>query len=208
MKQHNSFKKDIDMLAEAYGFMQSEDSSVLNESADAPNPVEDNGEAAYKGGIIDHDWASHITAPPFGESIKKILHHNLTEQGIVEEYYVEHNGKLVGVLAEDVTVVFEEGHGKKKRPASDEEGGGKKAYDEALATYNYDMREYMGSGSFNPLGPVYDEEQIGPNGERIASKGMPIKPNPADYGLSENEEDEESTAHGARPKLIGVPIYR
>jgi len=43
------------MLAEAYGTMQSENSSVLNESADAPNPVEDNGEAAYKGGIIDHD---------------------------------------------------------------------------------------------------------------------------------------------------------
>ena len=55
MKQHNSFKNDIDMLAEAYGSMQSADSSVLNESADAPNPVEDNGEAAYKGGNLDHD---------------------------------------------------------------------------------------------------------------------------------------------------------
>jgi len=55
MKQHNSFKKDIDMLAEAYGAMQSADKGVLNESADASNPVEDNGEAAYKGGDIDHD---------------------------------------------------------------------------------------------------------------------------------------------------------
>lgn len=55
MKQHNSFKKDIDMLAEAYGTMNAENSSVLNESADAPNPVEDNGEAAYKGGNLDHD---------------------------------------------------------------------------------------------------------------------------------------------------------
>lgn len=157
MKQHNSFKNDIDMLAEAYGSMQSKEETLVSESADASNPVEDNGEAAYKGGDIDHDWASHITAPPFGESIKKILHHNLTEQGIVEEYYVEHNGKLVGVLAEDVTVVFEEGHPpaggkkKKKKPASDEE--------------NYSEGE-------------------------------------------EGEEDEESTAHGARPKLIGVPIYR
>ena len=43
------------MLAEAYGTMNADDSSVLNESADAPNPVEDNGEAAYKGGIVDHD---------------------------------------------------------------------------------------------------------------------------------------------------------
>jgi len=141
------------MLAEAYGSMQSKAETLVSESADAPNPVEDSGEAAYKGGDIDHDWASHITAPPFGESIKKILHHNLTEQGIVEEYYVEHNGKLVGVLAEDVTVVFEEGHGKKKKkkPSSDEEG--------------------------------HAESE-------------------------EGEEDEESTAHGARPKLIGVPIYR
>ncbi len=48
---------------------------------------------------------------------------------------------------------------------------------------------------FKPVGPL-DE------------KGRPKKPTPADYGLSENEEDEESTAHGARPKLIGVPIYR
>ena len=152
MKQHNSFKNDIDMLAEAYGSMQSKDSSVLNESADAPNPVEDNGEAAYKGGIVDHDWASHITAPPFGESIKKILHHNLTEQGIVEEYYVEHNGKLVGVLAEDVTVVFEEGHPPAKSSDEEDDDDEKKEH--------------------------------------------------------EGEEDEESTAHGARPKLIGVPIYR
>jgi len=151
MKQHNSFKKDIDMLAEAYGTMQTKEETLVSESADASNPVEDNGEAAYKGGDIDHDWASHITAPPFGESIKKILHHNLTEQGIVEEYYVEHNGKLVGVLAEDVTVVFEEGH---PPASSDEEDDDDKE------------KEHEG------------------------------------------EEDEESTAHGARPKLIGVPIYR
>jgi len=141
------------MLSEAYGAIQAKAETLVSESADGPNPVEDNGEAAYKGGDVDHDWASHITAPPFGESIKKILHHNLTEQGIVEEYYVEHNGKLVGVLAEDVTVVFEEGHPpagkkKKKKPSSDEEN------------------------------------------------------------CSEGEEDEESTAHGARPKLIGVPVYR
>lgn len=152
MKQHNSFKKDIDMLAEAYGSMQSKEEKLVSESADAPNPVEDNGEAAYKGGDIDHDWASHITAPPFGESIKKILHHNLTEQGIVEEYYVEHNGKLVGVLAEDVTVVFEEGHPPAKSSDEEDDDDEKKEH--------------------------------------------------------EGEEDEESTAHGARPKLIGVPIYR
>ena len=55
MKQHNSFKKDIDMLAEAYGSMQSKEEKLVSESADAPNPVEDNGEAAYKGGDIEQD---------------------------------------------------------------------------------------------------------------------------------------------------------
>jgi len=55
MKQHNSFKNDIEMLAEAYGTMQTKEETLVSESADAYNPVEDNGEAAYKGGDIDHD---------------------------------------------------------------------------------------------------------------------------------------------------------
>jgi len=54
-KQHNNFKKDIDMLSEAYNSMNQRAEEVVVESADAPNPVEDNGEAAFKGGIIDHD---------------------------------------------------------------------------------------------------------------------------------------------------------
>tara|TARA_R110001606_G_C15134410_1_gene623772 strand:+ start:539 stop:706 length:168 start_codon:yes stop_codon:yes gene_type:complete len=55
MKQHNSFKKDIDMLSEAYGAIQAKAETLVSESADGPNPVEDNGEAAYKGGDVDHD---------------------------------------------------------------------------------------------------------------------------------------------------------
>lgn len=47
MAQHNSFKKDIDMLANAY--------HNIAESTDSPNPVEDSGEAAFKGGNIEHD---------------------------------------------------------------------------------------------------------------------------------------------------------
>tara|TARA_R110000851_G_scaffold215671_2_gene368481 strand:- start:326 stop:490 length:165 start_codon:yes stop_codon:yes gene_type:complete len=54
MAQHNNFKKDVDMLAEAYGSMH-QSKEVVVESTDAPNPVEDNGEAAFKGGNIDHD---------------------------------------------------------------------------------------------------------------------------------------------------------
>ena len=145
MAKHNtSFKKDIKNLSDL-AF------SVLNENT---NEVIDGG-AAYKGGNIDHDWASHISAPQF-EGVKKILHHNLTEGGIVEEYYVEHNGKLVGILAEDVIVEKKSTH-----PPADEE----EKEDE-------------------------DKEK---------------------HDKEESEEDEEtfgSSAHGARPKLIGVPILR
>ena len=144
MAKHNTnFRTDLKNLSEL-AF------SVLTENA---NEVI-NGGAAYIGGDIDHDWASHISAPQF-EGVKKILHHNLTEQGIVEEYYVEHNGKLVGLLAEDVIVEKKSTH-----PPSDEEKEDKDTDDEEKA---------------------------------------------------EEEEDEEtvvSSAHGARPKLIGVPILR
>ena len=143
----------MEKLNEAYfNINKASEQEILVESADASNPVED-GTPAYKGGNVEHDWASHIKAPPFGESIKKILHHNLTEDGIVEEYYVEHNGKLVGVVAESVEVVMLMEH-----PTSNEEE------------------------------PEKEDE--------------------------EKEEDEEtftegkSSAHGARPKLIGVPILR
>lgn len=111
MAKHNTnFGKDLKNLSDL-AF------SVLNENT---NEVI-NGGAAYKGGDVEHDWASHIKAPPFGESIKKILHHNLTEEGIVEEYYVEHNGKLVGLLAEDVEVVMYEAHGDEEEKSDKED---------------------------------------------------------------------------------------
>jgi len=43
------------MLSEAYGAIQAKAETLVSESADGPNPVEDNGEAAYKGGDVDHD---------------------------------------------------------------------------------------------------------------------------------------------------------
>ncbi|MDB4396195.1 hypothetical protein N9Z65_01120 [bacterium] len=55
MAQHNNFKKDVDMLAEAYSAVNKPAAEVIAESADAPNPVEDNGEAAFKGGNVEHD---------------------------------------------------------------------------------------------------------------------------------------------------------
>jgi len=74
----------------------------------------------------------------------------------VEEYYVEHNGKLVGILAEDVIVEKKSIH-----PPSDEE--------------------------------KEDEEK---------------DHDEADDEAEEDEETVVSSAHGARPKLQGVPILR
>jgi len=163
MAKHNTnFRTDLKNLSEL-AF------SVLTENA---NEVI-NGGAAYIGGDVEHDWASHIKAPPFGESIKKILHHNLTEEGIVEEYYVEHNGKLVGLLAEDVTVIKEAGHKKKK--ASDEETDAEKKK--------------------HKKGAIKDDDAH-------------IKALEKDKEYEEDEETVVSSAHGARPKLIGVPILR
>jgi len=53
--------------------------------------------------------------------VKKILHHNLTEGGLIEEYYIEHNGKLAAVLAEDVNIVMYESHGDEEEKHDDEE---------------------------------------------------------------------------------------
>jgi len=165
MAKHNTnFGKDLKNLSEL-AF------SVLNENT---NEVI-NGGAAYKGGDVEHDWASHIKAPPFGESIKRILHHNLTEEGIVEEYYVEHNGKLVGVLAEDITVIQLNEHGSKP---SDEESNAEKKKREK--------------------GALKDDKAH-------------IKDLEKDEEDDKEDEDEEtvvSPLHGARPKLIGVPIFR
>jgi len=82
----------------------------------------------------------------------------------------------------------------------EDEEGGKQEYKKALQTYESDMHGYLGYAGDNwtASGPVNE-------------KGQPKKPNPADYGLSESEEDEEtvvSPPHGARPKLIGVPILK
>ena len=162
MAKHNTnFGKDLKNLSEL-AF------SVLYENTDKVI----NGGAAYKGGDIDHDWASHIKAPPFGESIKKILHHNLTEEGVVEEYYVEHNGKLVGLLAEDVEIVQLNEHGESNETPAEKK-----------------KRE---------KGALKDDKAH-------------IKDLEKDEKDDENDEDEEtvvSPLHGARPKLIGVPILR
>tara|TARA_R110000824_G_scaffold349911_1_gene536813 strand:+ start:2573 stop:2848 length:276 start_codon:yes stop_codon:yes gene_type:complete len=46
-----------------------------------------------------------------------VVDHSLTSDGIIEEYYVKHNGQLVAIPADEATVVVIKEHG------SDEEHG-------------------------------------------------------------------------------------
>ena len=65
---------------------------------------------------IQHDWATHIYHPSLGEV--KVDDHSLTEDGVIEEYYVTHDGKEYRFKAEDVKIINSESHGhapKKKK---------------------------------------------------------------------------------------------
>ena len=58
---------------------------------------------------IGHDWATHIKHPSLGEKFVEVESHSLTEDGVIEEYYVEHKGESVTIQANEVT----EAHGGK-----------------------------------------------------------------------------------------------
>ena len=67
---------------------------------------------------IQHDWATHIKQPSLGEKFVKVDDHSLTEDGVIEEYYVTHKGKSVTIQANEVTELQGESHGhapKKKK---------------------------------------------------------------------------------------------
>ena len=56
-----------------------------------------------------------------------VVNHSLTSDGIIEEYYVKVNGKLITVPADEATILEAKrhGHGPKKKK-EDEEGGDEK----------------------------------------------------------------------------------
>ena len=110
--EDNEDDKGIDHLKHALKILGK--TKLMKHLEEMEEDIEDE-EFNFKGGDIEHDWASHIKHPQFGESVKKVLHHSLTSAGVIEEYYVEHNGKLAKVLAEEVTVVQLNEHGGKKK---------------------------------------------------------------------------------------------
>ena len=67
---------------------------------------------------IQHDWATHIKHPSLGGNFVEVNDHSLTEDGVIEEYYVTHKGKSVTIQANEVTELQGESHGhsaKKKK---------------------------------------------------------------------------------------------
>ena len=63
---------------------------------------------------IGHDWATHIHHPSLGEV--KVESHSLTEDGIIEEYYIIIEGEEYAISAEQVKVTKMESHGHSPKP--------------------------------------------------------------------------------------------
>ena len=63
---------------------------------------------------IRHDWATHIYHPSLGEV--KVESHSLTEDGIIEEYYIIIEGEEYAISAEQVKVTKMERHGHSPKP--------------------------------------------------------------------------------------------
>jgi len=57
---------------------------------------------------IGHDWATHIYHPSLGEV--KVESHSLTEDGVIEEYYVIHEGKEITLEASKIKVTQTQEH--------------------------------------------------------------------------------------------------
>ena len=65
---------------------------------------------------IGHDWATHIKHPSLGEEMVKVENHSLTEDGIIEEYYVIHEGEEVTIQANEVTESHGGSHSHEAKP--------------------------------------------------------------------------------------------
>ena len=63
---------------------------------------------------IKHQWATHVYHPSLGEV--KVESHSLTEDGIIEEYYVMNEGEEITLEAKKVQVTKFESHGHSPKP--------------------------------------------------------------------------------------------
>ena len=52
--------------------------------------------------LVKHHWASHIKHSSLGEKYVKVDSHSLTDDGIVNEFHVTHDGKSVTIPKNDL----------------------------------------------------------------------------------------------------------
>ena len=71
---------------------------------------------------IQHRWALTIAHPGLGEEDEefRVIDHNLTADGVIEEYYVEYKNELVSVPASEVKIIEQTGHDEEE-PVEDDE---------------------------------------------------------------------------------------
>ena len=96
---------------------------------------------------IQHRWAKTIAHPGLGEEDEefRVIDHNLTADGVIEEYYVEYKDELVSVPASEVKVIKEETHpdDEEDEADDDEDGDKEKEKEEAEEELN-SIREAYG----------------------------------------------------------------
>ena len=76
-----------------------------------PVTDEKHGENDHKDKDLEHNWATHVAPVDADEDEEfRVVDHSLTPLGLIEEYYVDVNGFLVTMKAEDVKIVREQTH--------------------------------------------------------------------------------------------------
>ena len=65
---------------------------------------------------IQHDWATHIHHPSLGEDFVEVVDHSLTEDGVIEEYYVTYTGTLLTIQVNEVTEAHGGSHSHESKP--------------------------------------------------------------------------------------------
>jgi len=149
---------------------------------------------------IQHRWALTIAHPGLGEEDEefRVIDHNLTADGVIEEYYVEYKDELVSVPAAEARVIQETGHGEEE-PVEDEsddddEGIDSKAdlnKDGDLSEYEKKRGKAIQKSMAKGKKKKHDEDEEEINSIREA------------YGLPKKRKG----PHGAKPKLNCRSVY-
>ena len=148
---------------------------------------------------IQHRWALTIAHPGLGEEDEefRVIDHNLTADGVIEEYYVEYKDELVSVPAAEARVIQETGHGEEE-PVEDESDDDEGIDSKADLNKDGDLSEY--------------EKKRGKAIQKSMAKGKKKKHDEGEeeinsireaYGLPKKRKG----PHGAKPKLNCRSVY-